>query len=77
MHQSITIQAEDAKLQKAGEETIIARVGEGIVTTVGSSANHASVLENPDDISKLVLAKGLDSGTAYEIISIQDGQIIQ
>ena len=59
----------------AGEETIIARVGEGIVTTVGSSANHASVLENPDDISKVVLAKGLDSGTAYEILSLDIADI--
>lgn len=54
----------------AGEETIIARVGEGIVTTVGSSNAHADVLENPDSISKTVLDKGLDSGTAFEILSI-------
>ena len=54
----------------AGEETIIARVGEGIVTTVGSSQSHKSVLENPDLISRTVLAKGLDSGTAFEILSI-------
>ncbi|HMB93121.1 MAG TPA: flotillin-like protein FloA [Rhodothermales bacterium] len=54
----------------AGEETIIARVGEGIVSTIGSSATHALVLENPDNISKTVLAKGLDSGTAFEILSI-------
>ncbi|KAF1304412.1 flotillin-like protein FloA [Enterococcus saccharolyticus] len=54
----------------AGEDTIIARVGEGIVTTVGSSALHAEVLENPDSISKTVLSKGLDSGTAFEILSI-------
>lgn len=54
----------------AGESTVLARIGEGIVTTVGSSKTHSEVLENPDDISKLVLAKGLDSGTAYEIISI-------
>ncbi len=54
----------------AGEETIIARVGEGIVSTIGSSATHALVLENPDQISKTVLAKGLDSGTAFEILSI-------
>lgn len=54
----------------AGEETIIARVGEGIVSTIGSSASHAAVLENPDIISKTVLAKGLDSGTAFEILSI-------
>lgn len=54
----------------AGEETIIARVGEGIVTTVGSSNSHKDVLENPDSISKTVLNKGLDSGTAFEILSI-------
>ncbi len=54
----------------AGEETIIARVGEGIVTTVGSSTTHADVLENPDSISRTVLGKGLDSGTAFEILSI-------
>ena len=54
----------------AGEETIIARVGEGIVSTIGSSETHAIVLENPDNISKTVLAKGLDSGTAFEILSI-------
>ena len=54
----------------AGEETIIARVGEGIVTTVGSSTTHKEVLENPDNISKNVLVKGLDSGTAFEILSI-------
>lgn len=54
----------------AGEETIIARVGEGIVTTVGSSETHAGVLENPDNISQTVLNKGLDSGTAFEILSI-------
>ena len=54
----------------AGEETIIARVGEGIVTTVGSSETHKQVLENPDLISQTVLNKGLDAGTAYEILSI-------
>ncbi len=54
----------------AGEETIIARVGEGIVTTVGSAATHKEVLENPDKISQMVLSKGLDSGTAFEILSI-------
>ena len=59
----------------AGESTVLARIGEGIVTTVGSSATHSEVLENPDDISKLVLAKGLDSGTAYEIISIDIADI--
>ncbi|MCD5411014.1 MAG: flotillin-like protein FloA [Clostridiales bacterium] len=59
----------------AGEETIIARVGEGIVTTVGSAVNHKAVLENPDMISKTVLSKGLDSGTAYEILSIDIADI--
>ena len=54
----------------AGEETIIARVGEGIVTTVGSAAHHKLVLENPDSISQTILRKGLDAGTAYEILSI-------
>jgi len=54
----------------AMEETILARVGEGIVTTIGSSIDHKSVLENPDNISKVVLSKGLDSGTAFEILSI-------
>jgi uncharacterized protein YqfA (UPF0365 family) len=54
----------------AGEETILARVGEGIVSTIGSAESHAAVLENPDAISKTVLAKGLDSGTAFEILSI-------
>jgi uncharacterized protein YqfA (UPF0365 family) len=54
----------------AGEETILARVGEGIVTTIGSAISHKSVLEKPDSISKTVLAKGLDSGTAFEILSI-------
>lgn len=59
----------------AGEATVLARIGEGIVTTVGSSLSHSEVLENPDDISKLVLDKGLDSGTAYEIISIDIADI--
>jgi uncharacterized protein YqfA (UPF0365 family) len=54
----------------AGEETVIARVGEGMVSTIGSAASHKDVLENPDHISKHVLAKGLDAGTAYEILSI-------
>ena len=57
----------------AGEETILARVGEGIVTSIGSAASHKSVLENPDTISKLVL--GLDSGTAFEILSIDIADI--
>lgn len=59
----------------AGEETIIARVGEGIVTTVGSADTHKAVLENPDSISKTVLKKGLDSGTAFEILSIDIADI--
>jgi len=54
----------------AGEETIIARVGEGMVSTIGSAETHKDVLENPDHISKHVLSKGLDAGTAYEILSI-------
>ena len=54
----------------AGEETIIARVGEGMVSTIGSAVNHKLVLENPDNISKHILAKGLDAGTAFEILSI-------
>jgi uncharacterized protein YqfA (UPF0365 family) len=54
----------------AGEETILARVGEGIVSTIGSADSHKAVLENPDNISKTVLSKGLDSGTAFEILSI-------
>ncbi|MFD2161046.1 flotillin-like protein FloA [Paradesertivirga mongoliensis] len=59
----------------AGEETILARVGEGIVTTIGSALNHKEVLENPDRISKTVLDKGLDSGTAFEILSIDIADI--
>lgn len=67
----ITVRANiDRLVGGAGEETIIARVGEGIVTTVGSSNSHKEVLENPDLISRTVLAKGLDSGTAFEILSI-------
>jgi uncharacterized protein YqfA (UPF0365 family) len=54
----------------AGEDTILARVGEGIVSTIGSATSHKAVLENPDNISKTVLAKGLDAGTAFEILSI-------
>jgi uncharacterized protein YqfA (UPF0365 family) len=57
------------------EETIIARVGEGIVTTIGSSETYKSVLEHPDTISKTVLAKGLDAGTAFEILSIDIADI--
>lgn len=59
----------------AGEDTILARVGEGIVTTIGSSMNHKEVLENPDKISKRVLDAGLDSGTAFEILSIDIADI--
>lgn len=67
----VTVRANiDRLVGGAGEETIIARVGEGIVSTVGSSPSHNAVLENPDNISKTVLAKGLDAGTAYEILSI-------
>ena len=65
----------DRLIGGAGEATVLARVGEGIVTTVGSAQTHSSVLENPDDISKVVLDKGLDSGTAYEIISIDIADI--
>ncbi|OFY49235.1 MAG: hypothetical protein A2W85_15190 [Bacteroidetes bacterium GWF2_41_31] len=59
----------------AGEETVLARVGEGIVSSIGSAASHKSVLENPDSISKVVLNKGLDSGTAFEILSIDIADI--
>ncbi len=65
----------DQLIGGAGEATVLARVGEGIVTTVGSAITHSSVLENPDDISKVVLEKGLDSGTAYEIMSIDIADI--
>ncbi len=67
----VTVRANIARLVGgAGEETIIARVGEGIVTTVGSAMTHKEVLENPDKISRTVLDKGLDAGTAFEILSI-------
>ncbi|MDN7240435.1 flotillin-like protein FloA [Planococcus sp. N028] len=67
----ITVRANiDRLVGGAGEATIVARVGEGIVSTLGSSTSHATVLENPDLISQTVLAKGLDSGTAFEILSI-------
>ncbi|GDX51175.1 UPF0365 protein [Bacteroidota bacterium] len=59
----------------AGEETILARVGEGVVSTIGSAASHKEVLEHPDSISKVVLAKGLDAGTAFEILSIDIADI--
>ncbi len=67
----VTVRANIDKLVGgAGEETIIARVGEGIVSTIGSAETHKNVLENPDKISKTVLSKGLDAGTAFEILSI-------
>ncbi len=59
----------------AGEDTVLARVGEGIVSSIGSSLSHKEVLENPDSISKVVLRKGLDSGTAFEILSIDIADI--
>ena len=67
----VTVRADlDRLVGGAGEETIVARVGEGVVSTIGSSETHKDVLENPDKISKTVLAKGLDAGTAFEILSI-------
>ena len=67
----VTVRTNIARLVGgAGEETIIARVGEGIVSTIGSSESHKKVLENPDEISRVVLTRGLDSGTAFEIVSI-------
>ncbi len=67
----VTVRANiDRLVGGAGEETIIARVGEGVVTSVGSAHSHKEVLENPDLISKAILSKGLDSGTAFEILSI-------
>jgi len=72
----VTVRANiDRLVGGAGEQTIIARVGEGVVTTVGSSNNHKEVLENPDSISKTVLEKGLDAGTAFEILSIDIADI--
>ncbi|WBO84257.1 MULTISPECIES: flotillin-like protein FloA [Hymenobacter] len=72
----ITVRANITQLVGgAGEETILARVGEGIVTSIGSSKSHKEVLENPDKISKLVLSKGLDAGTAFEILSIDIADI--
>jgi len=59
----------------AGEETVLARIGEGVVSSIGSSQSHKAVLENPDSISKVVLAKGLDAGTAFEILSIDIADI--
>jgi uncharacterized protein YqfA (UPF0365 family) len=67
----VTVRANiDRLVGGAGEETILARVGEGIVTTIGSAESHKNVLENPDAISQTVLSKGLDAGTAFEILSI-------
>jgi len=67
----ITVRANLSQLVGgAGEETILARVGEGIVTTIGSAATHKNVLENPNNISKVVLGRGLDAGTAFSILSI-------
>ncbi|MDX1411534.1 MAG: flotillin-like protein FloA, partial [Nitrospirales bacterium] len=67
----VTVRANiDRLVGGAGEETVIARVGEGMVSTIGSSPRHKDVLENPDDISKHILEKGLDAGTAFEILSI-------
>ncbi len=72
----VTVRANITRLiGGAGEDTIIARIGEGIVTTVGSAGSHKDVLENPDMISKTVLGKGLDSGTAFEILSIDIADI--
>ncbi|MFT6814366.1 MAG: hypothetical protein ACJAZ3_000253 [Sphingobacteriales bacterium] len=72
----VTVRANIAQLVGgAGEDTILARVGEGIVTTIGSAVSHKAVLENPDTISKTVLGKGLDSGTAFEILSIDIADI--
>lgn len=72
----VTVRADLERLVGgAGEATVLARIGEGIVTTVGSAVSHKEVLENPDDISKRVLGKGLDSGTAFEILSIDIADI--
>lgn len=72
----VTVRTNIARLiGGAGESTVLARIGEGIVTTVGSAEKHSDVLENPDEISKVVLQKGLDSGTAYETISIDIADI--
>ncbi len=72
----VTVRANISRLVGgAGEETILARVGEGIVTSIGSAASHKAVLENPDSISKVVLHKGLDAGTAFEILSIDIADI--
>lgn len=72
----VTVRANISQLVGgAGEETVLARVGEGIVSSIGSAESHSSVLENPDSISRVVLKKGLDSGTAFEILSIDIADI--
>ncbi len=72
----VTVRANiDQLIGGSGEETVLARVGEGIVTSIGSSVTHQEVLENPDKISRLVLSKGLDAGTAFEILSIDIADI--
>ena len=72
----VTVRANIARLVGgAGEETILARIGEGVVSSIGSAASHKDVLENPDSISKVVLEKGLDAGTAFEILSIDIADI--
>ncbi|OOB78751.1 MAG: hypothetical protein ATN34_02515 [Epulopiscium sp. Nele67-Bin002] len=72
----VTVRADLERLiGGAGESTVLARVGEGIVTTVGSAKSHKDVIENPDNISKMVLSKGLDAGTAFEILSIDIADI--
>ena len=72
----VTVRANIKQLMDgAGEETVLARVGEGIVSSIGSSYSHKLVLENPDSISKVVLQKGLDAGTAFEILSIDIADI--
>ena len=72
----VTVRANiDRLVGGAGEQTVIARVGEGVVTTIGSAEDHKSVLENPDMISKTVLSKGLEAGTAFEILSIDIADI--
>ena len=72
----VTVRANIKQLEGvAGEDTVLARVGEGVVSSIGSAASHKEVLENPDRISKVVLSKGLDSGTAFEILSIDIADI--
>lgn len=71
----VTVRANIRQLVGGAEDTVLARVGEGIVSSIGSSESHKQVLENPDSISKVVLRKGLDSGTAFEILSIDIADI--